>query len=57
MLLSGLRATLIMEDGATLDKDKVAASLEAQGLGMASFSQADLPVPEAAYTLTVSGVG
>lgn len=46
-----------MESGALLDEDKVTTAVKASGLGMASFSQVELPVPESAYELAVSGLG
>ncbi|MCP5535649.1 MAG: hypothetical protein H7A51_05360 [Akkermansiaceae bacterium] len=57
ILLSGLRATVLMEDGRELDKEKTTKALVAQGLGLASFEKQESAVPEAAYLLTVTGTG
>ena len=57
VLLSGLRGTVIMKEGATLDEAKVKASLQAAGLGLASFSEDTLPMPSSTFMLQVSGIG
>lgn len=57
ILLSGLRATVIMADGKALQEDKVSKALQAKNLGLASFTKAEAVIPEAAYVLRVSGTG
>ncbi|MEJ6572285.1 MAG: hypothetical protein QNL01_10775 [Akkermansiaceae bacterium] len=57
ILFSGLRATVVMEDGKALDKEKTTKAIAAKGLGVASFELADITVPESAYALAVTGTG
>ncbi|MGB1874394.1 MAG: hypothetical protein ACPH5P_06630 [Akkermansiaceae bacterium] len=57
ILLSGLRATVVMNDGTELDKDKTTKALKQKGLGLNSFSKEELVIPEAAYVLAVTGTG
>ena len=57
ILLSGLRATVVMNDGTELDKDKPTKALNQKGLGLNSFSKEELVIPEAAYVLAVTGTG
>jgi|GEM_PF-839390 len=57
ILLSGLRATVVMAEGTELDKNKTQAALKAKGLGLASFSKETITVPEAGYVLAVTGTG
>ena len=57
ILLSGLRATVVMSDGTELDKDKTTEALKQKGLGLASFAKEELVIPEAAYVLAVTGTG
>ena len=57
ILLSGLRATVVMADGKELDKASVAKALKAKNLGLASFSKEETVIPEAAYVLAVTGTG
>ena len=57
ILLSGLRATAVMNDGTELDKDKTTKALKQKGLGLNSFSKEELVIPEAAYVLAVTGTG
>ena len=57
ILLSGLRATVVMEDGKVLDKEKTTKAIVAKGLGLVSFEQAEIIIPESAYVLAVTGTG
>ena len=57
ILLSGLRATVIMADGSALDEDKVSKALQSKNLGLVSFAKTEAVIPEAAYVLRVSGTG
>ena len=57
ILLSGLRATVVMADGKALNKESVAKALESKNLGLASFSKEEAVIPEAAYVLAVTGTG
>jgi hypothetical protein len=57
ILLSGLRATVVMEEGKELDKNKLSKALKGKGLGLASFSKEEAVIPEAAYVLKVTGTG
>lgn len=57
MLLSGLQGTVIMKDGAKLDKAKVEAALTDGGLGLVSFSEKELPMPTSITRLEASGIG
>lgn len=57
VLLSGLRGTVIMKDGASLDQAKVKADLKKSGLGLASFSKEVIPMPTSVFKLDVSGIG
>jgi len=57
ILLSGLRATVLMEDGKDLNKGSVTKALKDKGLGLASFSKEETVIPEAAYVLAVTGTG
>ena len=56
ILLSGLRATLVMEDGQSLDEAKVKAALQANRMEMESLDVKDVNVPRAAYVLQASGI-
>ncbi len=55
MILSGLRATVIMEGEGVLDEEKVKASIEGKGMGLKSIEQVELAPPKDAYVLSVSG--
>lgn len=55
VILSGLRATVIMDGDATLDKSKVKAAIEGKGMGFISMEETELTRPKAAYALSVSG--
>ena len=57
ILLSGLRATVIMKDGKELDKGKTEQSLNSKSLSLVSFNKDEIIIPEAAYVLAVTGTG
>ena len=57
ILLSGFRATVVMEEGKALDADKTKAAIAAKGLTCQSFDKSSVTVPEAAYVLAVTGTG
>lgn len=57
IMMSGLRATVFMEDGAELSRAKVSSALKDSGLQLRGFEQKDLVVPKAGYDLQVSGTG
>jgi hypothetical protein len=57
ILFSGLRATVVMEDGKALDQEKTTKAIEAKGLGVTSFSKSEITIPESGYTLAVAGTG
>lgn len=57
MLLSGLRATVLMNDEAVLDEEKVKAALKEKGMGFVSLEHKEQPIPKASYILAVSGAG
>ena len=49
MLLSGTRATLVLERGAELTEDDVRSAVEAQGLKFESFEEVEVDRPALAY--------
>ena len=55
--MSGLRATVIMEDGKVLDKEKTTKAIVGKNLALVSFGTTEKAIPEAAYVLAVSGTG
>jgi len=57
ILLSGLRATVIMKDGKELDKGKTEQSLNRKSLTLVSFNKDEIIIPEAGYVLAVTGTG
>ena len=56
ILLSGMRATVVMEEGKTLNEAKVREALGAQRLKFVSMSVVERPVPKAMYNMTAKGV-
>jgi len=56
-MMSGLRATVLMEDGKELDKDKSTKAIVAKGLKLTSYEQGTVETPALAYTLKVTGAG
>lgn len=57
LLLSGYRATVVMEDGKSLDEEKTKKAIEGKGLTMESFAKTEKVAPEAGYVLAVTGTG
>jgi len=57
ILLSGLRATVFMEEGKTLDEAKVKAAIESKKLKFESFGETNLVKPTAAYVIAIEGTG
>lgn len=57
ILLSGLRATVIMKEGKELDEGKTEQSLIRKSLTLVSFKKEEIIIPEAAYVLAVTGTG
>ena len=57
ILLSGLRATVIMKEGKELDEGKTEQSLSRKSLTLVSFKKEEIIIPEAAYVLAVTGTG
>lgn len=55
VILSGLRATVIMEEGAALNEAKVKAALKGKGMGFESMAKTEVVKPKAVYELAVSG--
>lgn len=55
VILSGLRATVIMDGDAALDEAKVKAAIEGKGMSFTSMEKTDIIRPKAAYQLVVSG--
>jgi len=46
-----------MEDGHSLDEDKVASALKAKNLTLTSFTEEELPMPTSMFRLAASGLG
>ena len=57
ILMSGYRATVVMEEGKSLDEAKTKAAIEGKNLSLASFSKSQAVIPEAGYVLAVTGTG
>lgn len=57
ILLSGYRATVVMEEGKDLDKEKTTAAIKGKGLTVDSFEKSQAVIPEAGYVLAVTGTG
>ena len=55
VILSGLRATVIMNGDAALNEAKVKASLKGKGMTFVSMEKAEMTRPKVAYELAVSG--
>ena len=56
IVLSGMRATVVMEEGKTLDEDKVRDALGAKRLKFVSLEVVDRPIPKAMYNMKAKGV-
>lgn len=57
ILMSGLRATVIMKDGKELDKEKTSKVLIEKGLPAKTFKKTETPIPAEVYQLAVAGTG
>lgn len=55
IILSGLRATVIMDGDTKLDEKKVKAALTANKMGFESMEMVQMARPKAAYVVNVSG--
>ncbi len=55
VILSGLRATVIMKKGSSLDEAKVKAALEGEKMKFVSLAATNVIRPKAAYVLSVEG--
>ena len=56
MILSGMRATVVMEQGRSLDEAKVKEALGAKRLKFVSMEVVDRPIPKAMFNLKAKGV-
>ena len=57
ILLSGLRASVMMEDGKKLDEAKVKEAVAAKGLTFVSMEETKMAAPKASYVLQAAGTG
>ncbi len=57
IVLSGLRATINMKDGSTLDEASITDVLEKKGLTFVSKEAVAGGAPKVVYVLNVDGVG
>ena len=55
--LSGLRATVFVDEGTELNKDEIEKQLKAKSLGLVSIESGELSAPVASYTVNVKGTG
>ena len=55
--MSGYRATVIMEDGKSLDEASTKKAIVGSGIKMDSFGTSETVVPAVAYQLKVAGGG
>lgn len=55
--MSGLRTTVVMNDGLKLDEVKLKAEFDKGPVTFVSLEEKDQAVPKAAYTLMVTGAG
>ena len=56
IILSGMRATVVMEEGEKLDEAKVKEAILAKRLKFIGMEVVDRPVPVAMYNLAAKGV-
>lgn len=54
-MLSGLRATVIMEDGKSLNKGSVEKAITSKGLEFKGMETKKMPIPKVEYVLAVTG--
>jgi len=57
ILFSGLRATVVMDEGKKLDQEKTSKAFTENGLALKSLNKQNSIIPAVTYTLTVSGTG
>lgn len=57
ILLSGLRASVVMEDGKKLSEEKVKEAINAKGITFVSMEMTEMEEPKASYVLAASGTG
>lgn len=57
VILSGMRATVRMEDGKSLDKEKITDAFGAHRLKLVSMEVVERPAPVAIFHMQASGVG
>ena len=57
VLLSGFRATVLMQDGKSLDQSATQKAIVGKGLKMVSYEKTETVVPAKAYQLQVAGAG
>lgn len=55
VILSGLRATVIMDGEAALDEAKVKAAIKGKGMKFVSLEKTEVVRPKVAYELAVEG--
>jgi hypothetical protein len=51
VLVSGLRASVLMEEGKALDEAKIKAALRAKGMEFLTLTQTEMALPKASYVL------
>lgn len=56
IILSGMRATVVMKEGTDLDEAKVRDALGAKKLKFVSMKVVDRPAPKAMFNLKAKGV-
>ena len=56
IILSGMRATVVMEEGKTLDEAKIKESLGAKKLKFVSMEVVDRRIPTVMFNLKAKGV-
>ena len=56
IVLSGMRATVVMQDGKKLDEAKVKEAIVAKRLKFVSMEVANRPVPVAMFNMAAKGV-
>ena len=57
MLLSGMRTTLVMEEGKSLDEAAVKEAVEAKRLKFVSLEVVERPQPDFVYRIPAKGLG
>jgi hypothetical protein len=54
-MLSGMRASVLMEEGKALDEEKLKAAFNTNKLELVSLEATEMKAPKAAYMLQASG--